>query len=135
MWRRIGILFVALALFAIAGGHWAVVQSVAWAEMLRDYTQRTGSVAVAIEQTFDGQHPCALCRQIQTAKAQEHQESPAVPGAKEDAPLKAVSTDPFIRPAERLAAKLVFQRTDVIFRAGWTEAPPTPPPRPAVVAA
>ena len=80
--RKLGLVFAALALFSIAGGHWAVLQSVAWAEMLHDYTQRTGSIAVAVEQTFDGQHPCELCQQIQVAKAKEHKEAPAAPAKK-----------------------------------------------------
>jgi hypothetical protein len=127
--------FVALAVFSIAGGHWAVVQSVAWTEMLRDYTQQTGSVAIALEQTFDGQHPCELCRQIQAAKSQEHKESPVAPTAKEDAKVKAVATDPFLHPAERLAVKIAFHNAAVQSIPSWTEAPPTPPPRRGVVAA
>jgi hypothetical protein len=97
--RRIGLLVVALAFFSIAGGQWAVVQSVAWAEMLRDYTHQTGSVAVAVKQTFDGQHLCPLCRQIQAAKSQQRKESPAAPGAKDDAKVKAIAADPIPRPA------------------------------------
>ena len=81
--RKLGLLFAALALFSIAGGHWAVLQSVAWAEMLHDYTQRTGSVAVAVEQTFDGAHPCELCREIATSKAKEQKQSPVAPKVQE----------------------------------------------------
>jgi hypothetical protein len=92
-------------------------------------------VTVAVEQTFDGQHPCALCRQIQTAKSQEHQQSPAVPGAKEDAKVKAVATDPILWQAERLATAIIFHHAAAPFSPGWTEAPPTPPPRSGVVAA
>jgi hypothetical protein len=135
VFRRIGLLGMALALFSIAGGHWAVVQSVAWAEMLRDYTQRTGSLTVAVEQTFDGQHPCELCRQIQAAKSQEHKQSPAIPGAPEDARVKAIPADPVARPLERLATRVTFAYTNAVFNSGWTEAPPTPPPRPGWVAA
>ena len=68
VFRNIGLVLAALALFSIAGGHWAVLQSVAWVEMLHDYAQKTGSVAVAVEQTFDGAHPCELCREIATSK-------------------------------------------------------------------
>jgi hypothetical protein len=135
VFRRIGLLFVALAFFSIAGGQWAVVQSVAWAEMLRDYSQRTGSLTAAVEQTFDGQHPCELCRQIQTAKSQQHKENPVIPGAKQDARVKAISTDPIVRPAPRPATMLAFHPAAAGCSAGWTEAPPTPPPRPGVVAA
>jgi hypothetical protein len=137
VFRRIGILLMALAFFSIAGGQWAVVQSVAWAEMLRDYTLQTGSVTVAVEHTFDGQHACEMCRRIQAAKSQEqeHKQSPVLPGTKEDAKVKAVSADPILRQAQRLATAMVFHSGAVPFIPGWTEAPPNPPPRSGLVAA
>ena len=52
-----------LSLCAAIGLHWAALQSVAWAAMLLSYS-RTGSVASAIEKTFDGRHPCPLCKAI-----------------------------------------------------------------------
>ncbi len=122
-------MFVALAFFSIAGGQWAVVQSVAWAEMLRDYTHQTGSVAVAVKQTFDGQHLCPLCRQIQAAKSQERKESPAAPGAKEDAKVKAIAADPVLCPVARPEQAMRYHplaRADASRRA---EPPLTPPPR------
>ena len=135
MFRRIGLVCAALALFSIAGGHWAVVQSVAWAEMLRNYTQESGSVTVALKRTFDGQHPCALCREIQTAKSQDHKESPVAPAAKEDAKVKAVSADPILPQAERLATAMAFPNAAALWSPTRTEAPPTPPPRLGLVAA
>ena len=48
---------MALALFMIAGGHWAMLQSVAWAGMVKDFS-RTGTIAEAVTKTFDGKHPC-----------------------------------------------------------------------------
>jgi hypothetical protein len=59
-------LCAALALI-VSGGHWGILQSVAWTRMLVVYA-RTAPLETALEQTFDGQHPCCLCRMIQEAK-------------------------------------------------------------------
>lgn len=136
MLRRLGLLFAALALFSIAGGHWAVLQTVAWAEMLHDYSQRTGSVALAVEQTFDGGHPCELCLQIAAAKQREvksrcDKQKPAS-GQKT---VKVEKTDKAL-PLEKFLtlawAKATSQRWDAFLPFGGPsrdEQPPTPPPR------
>jgi hypothetical protein len=64
-------LVVALLTLAI-GGHWAVLQSVAWTTMLAG-NLRTSSLAVAVERTFDGQHPCKLCKVVSAGKKSEKQ--------------------------------------------------------------
>jgi hypothetical protein len=67
---RIGHLLLIVALLGASGGHWAVLQSVAWAKMLAD-NSRTESLPAAIEKTFDGHHPCALCKQIASGRQSE----------------------------------------------------------------
>ena len=129
VFRKLGLVFAALALFSIAGGHWAVLQSVAWAEMLHDYTQRTGSIAVAVEQTFDGQHPCELCQQIQVAKFKEHKEVPAAPAKKDDAKVKALLADLFLCPFVPTVQAAIIPRAVSACGPSRTEQPPTPPPR------
>jgi hypothetical protein len=58
---------MALSLFLVAGGHWAMLQGVAWATMVHDFS-RNGSLTQAVEKTFDGKHPCAMCKKIAKAK-------------------------------------------------------------------
>ena len=127
--RKLGLVLAALALFSIAGGHWAVLQTVAWAEMLHDYSQRTGSLAAAVEQTFDGQHPCALCREIANARSKDQREKPAVSGAKDDAKVKATLTDGEFRPRPPASPLLSLKSAAAPFGPERTEPPPTPPPR------
>jgi hypothetical protein len=38
--------------------------------MIVEYS-RTAKLTVAVEKTFGGQHPCGLCKQIQTGKGNE----------------------------------------------------------------
>ena len=117
-------------MFFVAGGHWTVLQTVAWAEMLHGYSQRTGSLTVAVEQTFDGRHPCALCRGIEAAKSKEHKGGPVLPGAKADAKVKAPVSDPSLLPAVRVAVtERIFPAVIVAVAISRDDAPPTPPPQ------
>lgn len=68
--RLFGCIVMSAALFLSAGGHLALLQGVAWATMIRDYS-RMGSVTSAVEKTFDGKHPCALCKKIASQRSHE----------------------------------------------------------------
>ena len=63
-------LMMALSLFLVAGGHWALLQGVAWVTMVHDFS-RGDSLTQAVEKTFDGKHPCAMCKKIAKAKNSE----------------------------------------------------------------
>ena len=67
---RLMTVVMALALFLVAGGHWAMLQGVAWATMVRDFS-KTGSLTEAVGKTFDGKHPCAMCKKLTNARASE----------------------------------------------------------------
>jgi hypothetical protein len=58
-------------LVAGTGAHWGALQSVAWTRMLAE-NLRTVLFADAVVRTFDGQHPCSLCKVI--AKREEIRE-------------------------------------------------------------
>ena len=75
MIRTFGLPLACLAMFSVAGGHWAVLQAVAWGQMLRDYS-RGATVAEAIEKTFDGEHPCSMCVKVKNGRERE-EKSPA----------------------------------------------------------
>ncbi len=66
-----------LALFAASGGNWMALQSVAWTRMLLTYSQG-GHFATAVAKTFDGRHPCELCKKIERARKSEHRSDGAV---------------------------------------------------------
>jgi hypothetical protein len=67
---RIGRIFLVIALVATLGAHWAILQTVAWTTMLADNLHST-SFQVAVKKTFDGQHPCCLCKAIAAGKQSE----------------------------------------------------------------
>jgi hypothetical protein len=75
MRRRIGVWLCSLALLQILGGHWAFLQAGAWVSMILSYSQ-TVELKTAITQTFDGEHPCPICKTIQEGKKQEQKKAP-----------------------------------------------------------
>jgi hypothetical protein len=55
------------------GLHWAFLQTVAWTGMLVSYAQQ-GTFAEAVSKTFDGEHPCKMCKVVQQGRAAERQQ-------------------------------------------------------------
>ncbi len=76
MLNRLGKWVVVAMLVLATGGHWAFLQSVAWVRMTMELSQ-TESLASALQKTFDGQHPCTLCKFVRegvtTEKRQQKQ--------------------------------------------------------------
>ena len=70
MFRVFGYPLLFLAMFSIAGGHWAVLQSVAWTGMVIEYS-KTSPLGVALEKTFSGKNPCELCHVVTEGREKE----------------------------------------------------------------
>jgi hypothetical protein len=71
MFRLFGLPLICLAFFGLSGGHWAVFQTIAWAQMIRDYS-KTGTIAEAIAKTFNGRSPCGMCTKISEERQKEN---------------------------------------------------------------
>ena len=67
---RAGQVLLVFVLLSISGAHWLVLQSIAWSAMLVEYAHDSALVD-AVSQTFDGEHPCGLCKQIAQEKKTE----------------------------------------------------------------
>jgi hypothetical protein len=74
--RILGLPLICLAFFGLAGGHWLVFQTIAWAQMLQDYS-RNASITEAIAKTFSGRSPCGMCTKI-SEEQQREGHTPAV---------------------------------------------------------
>ena len=120
--RKASRLVVILALLASIGGHWALLQSVAWTRMLIERTH-ADSFATAVQTTLDGAHPCDMCKRITEGKQSEQQP--------EKSPVK-VKMDLL---CERRLIAIAPPSQPVIFQSSPTEGtpraerPPVPPPR------
>jgi hypothetical protein len=64
---------VVLAIIFAMGMHWAILQSVAWTGMVISYSQHS-SIQEAFRKTFDGQHPCSICKLVKAGQASEQQQ-------------------------------------------------------------
>lgn len=114
-----------LTIFALCcaiGLHWLTLQSIAWTSMIIDYSKR-GTLCHAIAQTFDGAHPCSLCRVINKANSTEK---------KSDLQLLTPKLDLFCtKHAITLALPFIsFDYANSDFRVSEVgHSPPVPPPR------
>lgn len=70
MKRLLHALLVFLTCLQLCGGPQGFMQCVAWAGMLASYSSGR-TAAEAVEMTFDGEHPCALCLAIQESREKE----------------------------------------------------------------
>ena len=122
--RAASLILAITAMFSIAGGHWAVLQTIAWAQMLRDYSQ-SAPFAEAIGKTFSGEAPCAMCRKI-SEERQKQQNAPAALtlDSKADA-LFAAAAEAISRP---MPAAFRYSATGPVCFAARSEAPPFPVP-------
>ena len=108
----------------ILGGHWLALQSVAWVGMLANYA-RGETLGVAIEKTFDGEHPCDLCKVVKTGRDEEQKQQVVKVVVKLDAVLATAATLKVPQASEWK----YFVSVSVIN--GRTLSPPTPPPQAA----
>ena len=123
MFKRLGNLFLILALLAATGAHWGVLQSVAWTTMLAGNLSNE-SFCDAVQNTFNGKRPCELCKSIQAGKKSEHQNELPAPVIKK---LEYLNQAPrFVFPAPT-AFELLPAQTD--FPDSINHTPPSPPPR------
>lgn len=121
MLSRLARLLVLMAAVQILGGHWAVLQSVAWVGMVVKYSEAE-SLGTALEKTFNGAHPCGLCVVVQEGQSEEKERGGERTVMKVDAILvaKFQAPTPASRPWVYLAESLHAEAAPL--------APPTPPP-------
>ena len=108
-------LAVAFALITSIGAQWALLQGVAWVGMAVSYTLEEGSVSEGLEKTFDGDHPCSLCKAVQQGAQQEN--DPTAPLPKGEAKLKVeicqARRAPLVAPSfQRLPVETSALRAD-----------------------
>lgn len=122
MLKRLSKFAVVLALVMAVGGHWAVLQSVAWVGMTIEFS-RTAPIEQAIQKTLDGQHPCNLCHFVAEGKKSEREAKTVKPATR----LDLISTVSFVlpTPAEQPLELVPF----CAIGSTRADAPPSPPPR------
>jgi hypothetical protein len=119
---RLSKFITVLALVLTLGGHWALLQSAAWVSMFVSNAQHD-SWQLALNKTFDGQHPCALCHAVAQGQQAEHQQPQGFTVEKFELFLAEPEVFAFLEPS---VSPLPPPEAIGLGRA---EQPPTPPPR------
>jgi hypothetical protein len=104
------------------GFHWGLLQSAAWVGMLVKYSHE-GSFRDAVSKTFDGQHPCPLCKFVSAGKKSEK---------KTEAQLDLKKIDLFAAQAGafHFLPSLPPEFSFLLLTKARADAPLPPPPRP-----
>jgi len=120
--RRLPKAAMVIALASSIGLHWAFFQSLAWLGMVVTYSQEA-SFTEALVKTFDGSHPCALCKEIAKGKQSEKKSNVPVQWKKfEFSYARAVFV---FGPSSRVWKLLVPESYGDLL----PNQPPVPPPR------
>jgi hypothetical protein len=115
---------MALALACSIGLHWAFLQSFAWTTMLVDNLATT-SFSAALQRTFDGKHPCALCKAVAEGKKSEKKADTLLRLKKFEGMNASVAL-----ALSSLASFPSIAAPNASLE-GFSHPPPTPPPRAA----
>lgn len=126
---RLARLLLITALLLGTGGHWALIQSAAWTGMIVGRLHQGSSITEALSQTFDGQHPCDLCKLVQRhAGSDDSKNSKTPPGIKKLELFVEAAVSPAIEASFQTVAVRLSDSAHGIQRA---YAPAVPPPRAA----
>ena len=107
------------------GFQWFCLQSVAWASMLVERTAQS-DWREAVRTTFDGQHPCQLCRVVQSAQSEDGDSTDPIQVPQFELLCGGAST-PWVESRPRP----VPQFGDPVMIPQRRLRPPSPPPRSA----
>jgi hypothetical protein len=118
---RLARILTLIALLQICGGHWGVLQTVAWTKMVAGYLQEQSSLPEALEKTFNGRNPCSLCKAVSEGRSEEKQQDSPKTVLKFEAILQAANCLP-------LPAEGVFRYSSKEHRAPRLNYPPVAPP-------
>jgi hypothetical protein len=119
--RRFSAILALLAVIQVVGGHWIAMQSVAWIEMVIDYSNQS-SIGVALQKTFDGQHPCDLCKAVSKGRSDEQKDAKVSLLVKYDGVLPERVADLILHTVV-VDYRVIDQRCSTL-----RFPPPTPPP-------
>lgn len=115
------------------GGPLALVQVIAWGNMITQYSQESGIVK-GVQDTFSGERPCQLCCKIsEVRKSDPENKKPVIPN-KAQGPLKCL-TEMIPLNEDELSAPLALILPASSFAqplepgSAFQSAPPSPPPR------
>lgn len=122
VFARLCKVLVVFTLVLTLGAHWALLQTIAWTTMLANNLQSC-NIRDAMVKTFDGHHPCSLCRAIAAAKKSDQKKQISFEKQKLEFPPVQESLV-LIAPSRPMLFPWKDSSSESI-----PHQPPTPPPR------
>ncbi len=114
-----------LGLVLSLGLHWTVLQSAAWVGMVVAYA-KSATLSEALEKTFDGAHPCRLCKIVDSGAKGEGDQNKSDTAAKvKKMDLILASIENLVVPTRTSPEFLSVSQSPLVRQS----APPVPPPR------
>lgn len=86
--HRIRLVLMLTAALSI-GLHFAVIQMVGWVSMTVEYSQKA-PLSEALRMTFDGKHPCEICKLVEKEMSQSDPDQKRTPDLKSELKLPPV---------------------------------------------
>ncbi len=127
IFRFTGTTAALVAVLATMGGHWMFLQSVAWSRMIVEYSSSYG-LTEGLSRTFDGDHPCPMCKSIEQAKVRDTSATEGLAVPTPPLRMEALLSSFRLRlpdPADRDDR----YRTVTTCRSQFSSEPAVPPPR------
>jgi hypothetical protein len=123
---RVAKWLLVIALSVSIGAHWAILQTAAWCGMAITYSQNS-SICERLSKTFDGKHPCKMCKMVSEGTKSEKQDATQLKVTKPDTSNTFELIVLFIPPLKQgFFGYLNIYSTR-------SEEPSTPPPNPSLV--
>jgi hypothetical protein len=126
MLKQFGKWLVIAALIAMVGGHWAILQTAAWVGMAVSYS-KTECIGKALVKTFDGKHPCKLCKLVSAGKQSEKKSEASVDFKKMDLFI------PFEKTAFHFVRNYIAPTQHLLNFRSRLERPVLPPPETSLI--
>ncbi len=121
---RLGQTLCLAAVFQLFGGHWAILQTAAWVGMIVEYSASDGLQA-GLAKTFDGEHPCDLCKSIANHKGAEKKHAAQLEFGKINVVSQAQAQVSVLHPPEQFWRWCPSKQSIC----SVSRTPPVPPPR------
>ncbi len=130
MRKSIRIIAAILCCLHLGGGNYGVLQAMAWTRMLVDYSMQDGLVEGTVK-TFDGQHPCEMCKNIATAKQKDSEKPKDQRIVVQEFLLKNFVASEILtaKTPKSRDVPVINQVHTVVWKTLGEARPPVPPPR------
>jgi hypothetical protein len=128
--KSIRIIAAILCCLHLGGGNYGVLQAMAWTRMIVDYSMQDGLVEGAVK-TFDGQHPCGMCKDIVTAKQKDSEKPKDERILVQDLVLKNFVASEIVtaKTPKSRDVPVIHQVHPVVWKTLGEARPSVPPPR------